>query len=573
MKLPSRLGALVALLAFGFTVVPDVAAAAMGSIKGVVKDGKGSPLVGAEVAILTDGDASAGATDFERLKSEKVIKRASTDGEGRFVASGIVPGRYKVKAEASGFTPVELAAFVKANKATVFDSILLRRIGTLEDQTSLNDDPKFASRTARGTIFHYNEDGSADSISTPDSQELALPSGGTKGFVYAFSQSASGYTGLAGSYVGTDFAISEQLSRSSSLVVTGQTGIGELSPQRLGAMTTTNAGDKHQVAVAVAYARFAVSRDGVESKLGQATLAATDTWQISAPIVILYGFEFDTFTEGTPSGSSLLPRLGIAVDATSRTKLFAALTPGASTNAQTETDMEPCRVIFPEQQPALIDGHYRPIADRSYRLQVGGEHTLSENSSIEMMAFFDTIYGHAVGLLALPIDAPPDTPAEFQAQTQSGQSRGMRAVYHRHLGKVLEASAGYAFGQGQYLDPRGITDPASLFTSGLFQIFSAKLDANFVRTGTKISTIMRIAPSRAVFAIDPFEGQMTTYDPNLSILVTQALPSLGLLPGQWTAVVDLRNLFNQQASVADPKQEILASQYHRLVRIGVSVRF
>ena len=40
---------------------------------------------------------------------------------------------------------------------TVFDSIFLRRITALADETSLNSDSKYAARRVRGTIFHYDE--------------------------------------------------------------------------------------------------------------------------------------------------------------------------------------------------------------------------------------------------------------------------------------------------------------------------------------------------------------------------------------------------------------------------------
>jgi hypothetical protein len=132
---------------------------------------------------------------------------------------------------------------------------------------------------------------------------------------------------------------------------------------------------------------------------------------------------------------------------------------------------------------------------------------------------------------------------------------------------------GYAFGEGQQLDRRGITTPANLFTNGLFHVVSAKMDANFVGTGTKISTVLRLSPGQAMFAIDPFQGQISTYDPNLSVSLTQELPSLGFIPGQWAAVIDLRNLLDQQGSIADERQELVASRFHRLVRIGLSLRF
>jgi hypothetical protein len=561
--------AFVTILAVVATVAPNTSAGGLGSIKGVVCDASGHPLVGAEVAVVTT----------EGLKTEKVIKRISTGSDGRFLAAGIIPGHYKVKAEATGFAATEMAALVKPNKVTVFDSILLRRAATIDDQTNLNLDSNYASRAAQGVVFHYKDDsassnasaGSATAGVANEPELLAPPANTTQGFVYAFSQTAGGDTALSGTFPGIDFAVAEQLTRATSLTVSGQTGIGELSPQRIEARLTTGATDRHQVAVAVGYGQFTIARAGVDSRLGQVAVSATDTWQVSGPVVILYGLEMDRFAEGA-SGSSILPRFGVAMEAAPQTKLFADVIPGSSQDIQSTADLESGQVTFSDQRPVALADTERPVPDRTFRTQVGADHKFSEESSVQLMAFFDTISGHAVGLLALPF-AAPESVGQFRAFDQSGTSRGMRVVYRRHLGKFLDASTGYAAGQGQCLSSRGIVNPAALFDTEFFQIVAAKVDASFVRTGTKISTIMRVAPARAVFAIDPFEGEMTAYDPNLSVILTQALPSIGFLPGQWQAVIDLRNLLNQQAVVAQGGQEIIASQYHRLIRIGVAVRF
>jgi hypothetical protein len=195
--------------------------------------------------------------------------------------------------------------------------------------------------------------------------------------------------------------------------------------------------------------------------------------------------------------------------------------------------------------------------DRSYRLQFGGEQILSDKSSVEMMAFFDTVSGHGVGLLAIPVEQPDAPDPVLRAEQQRGRTRGLRVVYNRRLNSVVESSVGYAFGEGHEV----------------FHVFSAKIDANFISTGTRISTVLRFAPAQAVFAIDPFQGQIATYDPNLNISLTQDLPGLGFLPGHWQALIDLRNLLDQQGSVSDERQELIASRYHRLVRVGVSLRF
>src|SRR6185503_13704252 len=135
MKQFIKLWALIAIGAIACVSTPTYAAAASGSIRGFIMDGRGNPLAGAAVMVMAES---------EDAKPAKVIKRASTDGEGKFIAAGITPGRYRVKAEADGFKPVEVAADVRPNKVTVFDSIYLRSTSTLADETNLNKDSKYA---------------------------------------------------------------------------------------------------------------------------------------------------------------------------------------------------------------------------------------------------------------------------------------------------------------------------------------------------------------------------------------------------------------------------------------------
>jgi Carboxypeptidase regulatory-like domain len=560
MKQAIRPWIVIAVAAIAYASIPAQAAAGRGSIRGIVMDTSGSPLTGAAVMVLADAEAA---------KADKVIKRASTDGEGKFTAAGLAPGRYRVKAEAEGFNTVELDAEVKPNKVTIFDSIFLRRITVLADQTNLNKDPKYAARQARGTIFHIDET-AKDPVATEDSTvALTDRSPEVHGAVNALAQTTAG-SGDRSSFSGANFALSEQIAKDANVSVTGQLGYGNGAPQSLTAQATAHAGDRHRVSVALGYGRFTFSRQSAAPRLGQVSISATDTWQVSGPVLIVYGLEFARFAE-RGSAASVLPRFGIALDAAAHTRLFAGLVPGSSNDTQSKVNLESGEIEFSEPKPVAVAGG-QPVMERSYRLEIGGEQILSDKSSLEVMAFLDTVSGHGVGLLAVPNDASQASPT-FRCEEQSGRTRGLRVVYHRHFSKVIDGSVGYSFGEGQQLDSRGITTPANLFRNGLFNVVSAKVDANFLSTGTKISTVLRLSPGQAVFAIDPFQGQLSTYDPNLSVSVTQELPSVSFIPGQWAAVVDLRNLLDQQASVADDRQELVASRFHRLVRIGLSLRF
>ncbi len=553
---------LISLAAAGFCA-PHAQGASLGSIRGFVKDGAGAPLAGALVFVLGDAEAA---------KPEKLIKRARTDVEGKFVASGINPGRYLIKAEANGYSPVEVAAVVKANKATIFDSILLRRSGTLAQETSISDDSKYAARARKATIFHFDEE---KKYPADGSQRLADSVTETHGYIAAFTQRASGEISNTASFTGANFAISQRVDKIGHLLISGQTGHGSGAPQRLQAMTSISAGDRHQLAVTLGYGRLTLAGTGVQSNLGQVSVSARDTWQLRGPFIVVYGLEFSRFTEGA-SGSSIIPRFGITADAGPRTRLFAGVVPGSSVDTQSQFTSESGEVVFPEPRPVamttLPSGASAPKPDRSFRLQFGGEQILSESSSVEMMAFIDTVSGSGVGLLAIPLDGE-HLGSGLHGYEQNGVTRGVRVVYRRHLAKMVDGSVGYAVGEGQQLDPRGLSDPASLFARAFFQVLTAKLDVHLIKTGTRISTVYRLAPGRAVFAIDPFQGRITTYDPNVSLLLTQELPTFNLIPGQLTAVVDVRNLLDQQTAVSDEQQELISTRCRRLVRVGVALRF
>jgi hypothetical protein len=234
-------------------------------------------------------------------------------------------------------------------------------------------------------------------------------------------------------------------------------------------------------------------------------------------------------------------------------------------------------IVFPEMaaQPIAFDDG-RALVERSRRLEFGVERVLDNNSSIEATAFFDTTDGRGVGLLNMPLGAFAGEQGTelLSVANQQGAARGLRVVYARRIGSYLKTSAGYSFGRGQQLAPgfsATSSSPGELFRSGFFQTVAAQVESSF-DTGTDVRTVLRFSPQAAVFAIDPFAGRVAVFDPSLSILVTQDLPTFGL-PLQAEAVLDARNLLDAQTSVEDGDTLTILSANRRSVRGGISVRF
>lgn len=91
-------------------------------------------------------------------------------------------------------------------------------------------------------------------------------------------------------------------------------------------------------------------------------------------------------------------------------------------------------------------------------------------------------------------------------------------------------------------------------------------------TGTRVQAIYRLSPDATIFAIDPFKGRLAIYDPGLSILLTQPLPRFGL-PVHAKAIIDARNIFDSQTSLATGEGRLLLDGQGRLIRGGIMVRF
>jgi hypothetical protein len=75
-----------------------------GKIKGEVKaKGSNAPIAGATISIT-------------QVSNEKAYPDTKTDSKGRYEKAGLPPDRYKVRAEATGFTPSEQTVKLKARE-------------------------------------------------------------------------------------------------------------------------------------------------------------------------------------------------------------------------------------------------------------------------------------------------------------------------------------------------------------------------------------------------------------------------------------------------------------------------
>jgi hypothetical protein len=575
---------LLALTTFSatFFAAPDVRGAVvfekkgvLGIIRGSVRDEAGNPIADAYVSFFKVGTA-------------QLLKQVRSSANGSFLAK-VMPGTYTVLAVAQGYNPITFRS-VEVNRAAELNyKFNLERAGsgnTLPERRSDRNSSKWRIRAAQiNSSIYQNQDGEtpvdetlADESSTvaenqteetdenPDSKEKPNRPGQTVIETFAASTEAE-------TFVGTNFATLLPVTENTQLVFAGQVATSPNAPQRFEANVISRLNGEHQIRINTSIARLGkVQIEDEETQLGQFSVQALDEWRVRDNVVVVLGFDYSRFL-GAGNDFSLSPRLGLQLDLNSRTRLRTSYTTQTEEKSWSQAiELEGTQVLF--REPVAVQDFFiendKPQMNRSSRFEFGVERILDGSSSIEANVFFDLTSGRGVGLINMPIGFLSGDDDKFVAN-QQGRAQGLRLVYSRRLNGIFSTSAGYAFGNGQKISEQAITNPANVFENDYFQTFFGQFEAD-LRTGTQVRTVFRLSPQATVFAIDPFQGRMTIYDPGLSVVVTQNLPTLGL-PIRAEAIIDGRNLLDFQTGVSGEEGSLKLSSQRRMLRGGIMVRF
>ena len=593
----------------GINLTSVEAAPALAFIAGSVKDERGTPLVGAIVAFL------------EPQPRGREVKSVKTDAQGKFSTS-ILPGLYRLRASAEGFIASRAHVNLDRTARNNYD-FSLKRTDTLVQKRGDSDDYRWIARSVpRHAMNLHEEDEAEEEIATQTADvdvqnSFAAPRPAFHGMMQLVAASGASRPGVpSAEFFGTNFAVSGTFGGNFEMAFIGQRGVGQLAPQRLAAIASVRPAAKHQVTTTIGYGQVALARnlrqdvDAIDDpmmdiparlharnsapanapaastagSLDQISVSTVGSWQVFQPLMLIYGFDYSRFM-GPYHRESVLPRFAVQYSPSSRVRMNAAITPGTDqqNNSLENFSSENLQAGF-ETAPAEVAFTDSPVLDRSRRVEVGMERLFGEGAtSVEASAFYDIISGHGVGVLALPLEASPETQATIEqvahrVTAMNGAARGVRVMLNRRVNDHVTASIGYSFGRGERFNgfnqrPLDSLTPAQLFRGGFFQVASAKVDLDFTRqTGTRISTVIRLSPEAVVFAIDPFAGRMSVYDPNINIYVTQELPNFGL-PVHWEAIVDARNLLDQTNGIDDGGVQLVTARTRRTVRGGLAFRW
>lgn len=541
----------------------------LGVIKGVVRDERGNPISNAIVAVFKPG-------------VDGIYQLIKANSKGNYIAK-ILPGTYMIIAAAQGYNTSTIPSVQISRSTELNYGFNLVRIGsgnTLPEKSAERYSGKVRTRAAhiKRSIYQNQEgktpiDETQDEVfeteSVADSRERNSKRKAQSVVETYFASSNEG------AFSGLNFATLQPISENTEIIFSGQTGTKSFAPSRFETTLKSRLNENHQVRVSTSIAKVGqVKIDEIEKQLGQVSVQAFDEWRIKDGIILVLGFDYSRFV-GAGDDSSIAPRFGLQVDVNSKTRFRTAYTTQNEEKTWSDViDFEGSQVLFRQQfEPrAIALEEDTPQMFKSRRFEFGVERVLDNKSTVEAVAFFDSISGRGVGLTRLPVNAlSQENFSQFETTTQEGRAEGLRVVYSRRLNGIFSTSAGYSFGTGQRVSQQAISNPNNVFENSLFQTFVAQLNSDF-RTGTSIQTVFRLSPQATVFAVDPFQGRLAIYDPGLSIVVTQSLPTLGL-PIRATAIIDARNLFDFQNIVSGEDGSLQLNLSRRTLRGGISVRF
>ncbi|MEO6391880.1 MAG: carboxypeptidase-like regulatory domain-containing protein [Pyrinomonadaceae bacterium] len=554
-----------------------------GTINGSVRDSKGNPLAGAVISLVKQG-------------AQAVAKEIRSAADGTFVAK-IAPGRYVMSAAADGFGAYSFDGVEVKRAEQLYYRFNLVPVGagrTLPERRTDRDSAKWRLRSAQSRRSILQIDGSEQTVAVStgtstddtvgpaaksDSDPDAIPEerrsrARTQGVVETYFSSTQNPN--LSDYAGVNFAVFQPVNQRLDLIFSGQFASTRDASRRFDATARLRLNSRHRANVS--FGSVEVGRQMLPSdqngSLNQVSLRAVDEWVVRDGIVVVMGLDYSRFT-GLSNDASISPRLGLQFDANATTRIKMSFAPGgAEDDIQNVAGFEGGSVVFRnlEGQPmALVGG--QAVIEKSLRLEFGVERILDRRSSVEATMFFDTTSGRGLGLLATPVSSlnGSEPGAIERLANQEGSARGLRVVYSLRLSSIFSTSAGYSFGRGQRLSSEGITDPSALFENSFFQAAAAQLTADF-DTGTRVQTVFRFSPGATVFAIDPFAGRLAVYDPSLSIMVTQELPTFGL-PVRAEAVLNARNVLDSETSANDGTTRMTINANRRILRGGILVRF
>ncbi len=524
-----------------------VFAARVGEISGYIRDGSGSPQMGAVVDIYTTA-TTVGYTVY-------------TDGQGFYSANNLPPGKYQVKVTAASFLP-SLRENVKLNSgAHVLVNLTLN---TLADALKLL--PPSRSQQSEPDDWHWTLRSSANRPVLRALEEDKTDKGGLvvvsratgaeqnpdrlKGRVAFIAGSQADGFGSAGDMT-TAFTLEKSLFSSGTLMLNGNIGASAGDPSGVvRASYAHDFGDNSRPTVTLTYRHFAIPGVAVEnSPYSAMQISTSDRMTVAGVIDLQYGADLQSL-EFAKRVTAIRPYGSVQVHLSPDMIVeYRYATSEPDGRAAKGFDSAPADLSESGPRMALTNG--MPDVERAMHQELAISRRMGK-TSVQVAAFTDRVRNLVLTGAGDPTsyseDVLPDVYSGTFSYALNGalSTTGMRLVIERKISDDLSATFDYSNGGAVTADALTTWQNLSqALGQSRQQSVATKVSGYVPASGTRWIASYKWTSGNTLSIVDAFNASPGQADPYLSIFIRQPLPGSSLIPGKMDALLDLRNLMAQ----------------------------
>ena len=555
-------GSLVVMSLVALLIVPLAQAEINGAVRGLVRDERGVPRMGAVVTLLTP--------------EGRPIKRVFSDYQGIFKVENLFPGEYSIRVTLDRFLPLlKQNIRIQSGRKTILDVNLRGVFASLQmlfpdggEIRDMSDDWKWVLKTASTTrpVLRFLPEERREMHTVM--RKVAGNFSDTRGYAEVSAGGGARQSGLANETdLGTAFAVATSLLGNNDLMVSGNLGYGSSAGTPSAAFHTSFSREvggmapelsitvrQLQAPVLAGQSIFGSSHDYNRTLLQTFTLGFGDKVKLGEMVSLEYGFLYESVSfinrlDFVSPYGRLIYNLGNNREIQLRYASGVPQTADSATRSEALRQQVSTLGLFP--RVALNDG--RATVQRTEHVEIAYREKIGEKGMLEVAAYQDSLSDAAVTALVpgghfADGNILPDLFSNSSTLNAGlHRTKGYRVSYARELRDHLQAAIGYGLTgalnpTNSALETPSIEELRRSLRMRPAHMLTASVSTEIPRTGTRIISSYQWLNEKAVIATDLYNDFAARSDPGLNVMIRQPLPFGGSLPGKLEATADFRNL-------------------------------
>jgi Carboxypeptidase regulatory-like domain len=542
-----------------------------GAMSGYVRDGSGSPQMGAAVEIL--GSAAQALKVF-------------TDDRGFFSVASLLPGSYSLKVSAPSFLPslrekIDVRAGAKAmvnvTLTTLFEAIQLVPLRSPVD----DDDWKWTLRSVSNRpVLRVLEDGTTVVAQTGEGTDHNL-----KGMFTLMAGSPG--QGFGTPDMSAGFDVERSLLSTGTLRLNGNFGYGTQVQGIPAAVLRTSYTNRFNGVFEPSISITALRLNSPDqnampaASLQALSVTTSDRIVLGDKVELQVGSELQTI-QFLGRVHAFKPFGTADLHITPNTVLeyqYATSVP-SSALVDDRDRFESGASELSETSPRMSMTAFSPAVEHGHHQEVSVSQRIGKNNM--QVAFYsdsvaDPVLTGVGDMTAESGQVLPDLySGTFSYQGNDFSTRGMRIVLQRKLLSDLTATLDYSYGGALELSQADVQlqDARNWIHSQSRQSVAAKFSGTLPKVKTRWIASYRYTGDHALTSVDEFNRSAGRADPYLNLCLRQPIPA-SFLAGHMEILMDLRNLLAQGyvPVMGSDGHTVYLVQSARSVRGGVAFSF